>query len=657
MRLDLVLEGQTAIAATDLLGLGESATWRLDGAFADPTRARDAVFQQLFADIDPARVGGASVPCTTLVDGAPAGIYRVTQPVDATRLGLTDGGEDNVVVELTGMETDWEARAGKGYWRTLHPTDDPGAAARAIGAWEDLVETAVETGTGGQLQFDVLDRTAAIDWVLLSELAKNRRAGVDGLVVWRRDGGLLQLSPRVFDVAAGSYPAWSCDPSGFAAYPEHPVPLVAAAAQDGVFRTEMMTRWSELRRGPWSDDALALRLAEARAEVVDTLTLDDELWPADDVAGDAGLREDLCRYDSAEAAWDALEVWLPARAAWLDSALLSWPWPLDDPGETPPEAVPALDRGVCEVAIDCAEEIVDEPKVDCLMTLHDASGSELYAGWAGVEYRGRSSLTFAKKQFAFELRDSPSTALLLRGSDWAFWDLADPPTEDWALPEYDDRDWSVDSAPLGYGDVGIDGLDYGPDPSDKPITAYFRHHLEIADPATIGPLSLRIQRDDGAAVYLNGHEVMRSNLDPLVVLTSETRALTTASGDAETAWHSVTIDPTLLVEGDNVIAVEVHQASPSSSDMRLDLAIDQLPDERPSNFFDMGMEEDWVLNGAYADFSLFRNPMFYDFYNAFREENYAAETHLCDLTLNGEWWGAYQLAERIKRDDDRLDIA
>ena len=63
-------------------------------------------------------------------------------------------------------------------------------------------------------------------------------------------------------------------------------------------------------------------------------------------------------------------------------------------------------------------------------------------------------------------------------------------------------------AELGYGDGDEQTVvSYGPDSGNKYITTYFRHEFTVTDAASLGGLTLRIQRDDGAVVYLNGHEV------------------------------------------------------------------------------------------------------------------------------------------------------
>jgi regulation of enolase protein 1 (concanavalin A-like superfamily) len=79
-------------------------------------------------------------------------------------------------------------------------------------------------------------------------------------------------------------------------------------------------------------------------------------------------------------------------------------------------------------------------------------------------------------------------------------------------------------------------------------------------------------RDDGAVVYLNGTEVFRSNM-PSGQITSQTFASSTVSDADETAWFPANIPPSALRTGNNIIAVEVHQVSPDSSDLTFDLQL------------------------------------------------------------------------------------
>ena len=73
------------------------------------------------------------------------------------------------------------------------------------------------------------------------------------------------------------------------------------------------------------------------------------------------------------------------------------------------------------------------------------------------------------------------------------------------------------------------------------------------------------------------------------------------------------------------------------------------------NLFGMGAEEDWILHAMVIDKSQVRIPM--SFYLAQRMGQYASEWKYVELMINGDYRGIYILVEKIKRDDDRVDIA
>lgn len=66
-------------------------------------------------------------------------------------------------------------------------------------------------------------------------------------------------------------------------------------------------------------------------------------------------------------------------------------------------------------------------------------------------------------------------------------------------------------------------------------------------------------------------------------------------------------------------------------------------------------ENDWILNGPYSDKSLVRNVLAYGLSN--QMGRYASRTVYCELILNGYYMGLYILMEKIKRDNDRIDIS
>ena len=163
--------------------------------------------------------------------------------------------------------------------------------------------------------------------------------------------------------------------------------------------------------------------------------------------------------------------------------------------------------------------------------------------------------------------------LVPRGSAWRYLDGNAMPGQGWTDPAYDDHLWSLGPAQLGYGD-GDEAtlLSYGANANAKAITAYFRRTFTISGAAALQRLDLALLRDDGAAVYLNGVELRRDNL-PAGTLGAATLATATVGGAVESTFVGSTSDAALLREGSNVLAVEVHQVSGSSSDLSFDLEL------------------------------------------------------------------------------------
>lgn len=69
----------------------------------------------------------------------------------------------------------------------------------------------------------------------------------------------------------------------------------------------------------------------------------------------------------------------------------------------------------------------------------------------------------------------------------------------------------------------------------------------------------------------------------------------------------------------------------------------------------MPMEHDWILYAPYNDKTCLRNNITYDLSS--KMGHYAAKSKLCELVVNGQYQGIYYLMEKIKRDQNRVDIA
>ncbi|MCC6234766.1 MAG: lamin tail domain-containing protein [Verrucomicrobiales bacterium] len=175
---------------------------------------------------------------------------------------------------------------------------------------------------------------------------------------------------------------------------------------------------------------------------------------------------------------------------------------------------------------------------------------------------------------------TPLRTLIPAGATWRFLDSGIPPAADWTQASFADASWKSGPAEVGYGDGGestvASYIDTDPATAgiQKNLTTWFRHRFTVANPAAFGAFALRLLCDDGAVVYLNGREILRLNLltGPI---TPETRAIASVGGADEAAFTEFNLSDlgAILAPGDNLLAVEVHQNSPESSDISFDLEL------------------------------------------------------------------------------------
>jgi len=169
-------------------------------------------------------------------------------------------------------------------------------------------------------------------------------------------------------------------------------------------------------------------------------------------------------------------------------------------------------------------------------------------------------------------RETCLTDIIARGSEWKYLDDGTDQGEAWRASYFDDASWASGAAPLGYKFNDIKTKLPSGSRSAKPYATYFRRHFNVDDPSALHGLKIQLRREDGAAVYINGQRVINSNL-PLEGVNYKTKALVTMYDVAGLCYLTYDISPEVLVKGDNVIAVEVHQISSTSSDLSFDLQL------------------------------------------------------------------------------------
>jgi len=177
--------------------------------------------------------------------------------------------------------------------------------------------------------------------------------------------------------------------------------------------------------------------------------------------------------------------------------------------------------------------------------------------------------------------------LVPAGSVWRYRQNGEFPGPNWAQASYReprDGSWAGGPAQLGFGDGDeATAFDFGSifwlEHNQRPITAYFRHAFTGA--TNLSSLTLRVLRDDGVAVYLNGGEVFRNNL-PGGRLASNTLASVALGVPDENAWLTANLPPASVQSDANLVAAEVHQASASSPDLSFDLELTAVGNALPS---------------------------------------------------------------------------
>lgn len=182
-----------------------------------------------------------------------------------------------------------------------------------------------------------------------------------------------------------------------------------------------------------------------------------------------------------------------------------------------------------------------------------------------------------------------SITLVPKGASWRYYDQGSLDGTNWNSPSYNDSGWRNGNAPLGYGKNDIaTRLDYGQDSSHKRPTAYFRNTVHLTSkPAGKDKFQLNFTVDDGIIVYVNGTEAGRYNM-PAGNVGYDSYSSTYAQGNPDTG--TMMLSSQLFHEGDNIIAIELHNNDGGSSDMYWDAELTTTMASAPTSFYSTSAE-------------------------------------------------------------------
>ena len=188
-------------------------------------------------------------------------------------------------------------------------------------------------------------------------------------------------------------------------------------------------------------------------------------------------------------------------------------------------------------------------------------------------------------------QSSTNLSLIDITDSWRYDDTATDLGTSWHETDHNDENWPQGPGLLYHKSSAL------PAPKNTPLvlganTYYFRTHFDFsADMATNSiRLILNTVIDDGAVFYLNGDEVYRLGMEKDVQIDYSTLAGRTIGSAGYEGPFTIPIDS--LVEGDNVLAVEVHQASAGSSDIVFGITLDaEIANDEPTQPVSLAPDE------------------------------------------------------------------
>jgi hypothetical protein len=169
------------------------------------------------------------------------------------------------------------------------------------------------------------------------------------------------------------------------------------------------------------------------------------------------------------------------------------------------------------------------------------------------------------------------------GGAWRYREARSEPPATWKTLAFDDSspaatEWLPATLPAGFpsGGLIVTAVEDGPD-NDRTKAYYFRKKFTVADPQQIKSVVFRVRRDDAAVAWLN------NDATPIAVSAEGnfpgpyTYAMTGVPNASNTGYIEYAVPPSKLVQGENILAVEVHQTTLTSSDLFIDCELIATP--------------------------------------------------------------------------------
>ena len=166
--------------------------------------------------------------------------------------------------------------------------------------------------------------------------------------------------------------------------------------------------------------------------------------------------------------------------------------------------------------------------------------------------------------------------LIPRRSQWNYRRYLKGQNNDWRTDLSSDLpgNWKCGRAPIGYGVSGIGTMPLTDGDGRVYYTTCFHREFEVEDPTKFQSLKIRLRRENGAAVFINGEKVRSHNLYQTTVPGTSAKAMIFEI--ERNAYYAFRVSPSCLKKGVNIISTQLHQAERWGAHMVFDLELQGL---------------------------------------------------------------------------------
>jgi hypothetical protein len=149
---------------------------------------------------------------------------------------------------------------------------------------------------------------------------------------------------------------------------------------------------------------------------------------------------------------------------------------------------------------------------------------------------------------------------------WSYFEGYSPLPNNWVSIGFDDSTWKKGEGGLGYGDNDDKTT------IEQANSLFIRKKFKLFSTQNIVAVYFHIDYDDGFVAYLNGIEIARSLMADVfpaynTLSTDQHEAQMYQGGKPEQFIIGDSIWKKVLVEGENILAIQIHNSSTTSSDM------------------------------------------------------------------------------------------